>query len=98
MARIRMLCDSSGNHRALWALLRKNEMPCIPYLGMFLTTFNLISESHPSRNKLGALNWSKRKLFTHRVNELTSYQKTRYDLRTVPIIKVFIESLIRDCY
>eukprot|EP01128_Nolandella_sp_AFSM9_P001969 TRINITY_DN12370_c0_g1_i1.p1 TRINITY_DN12370_c0_g1~~TRINITY_DN12370_c0_g1_i1.p1 ORF type:complete len:718 (-),score=92.71 TRINITY_DN12370_c0_g1_i1:96-1982(-) len=88
---LKEISDSSGNHRTLWNLMKKSsDTPCLPYLGMFLTSLTYLTESHPSKVNGGQINWTRRKLVAGVIRDVAAYQKRTLNFRSIPLIKDYI--------
>jgi len=76
------------NYTQYRKLLATVPLPCLPYLGVFLTDLIIMEESILDRNQQGLINFKKRRQMYNIIDEIQSFQGETFhatDLRD-PII------------
>jgi len=89
---LQTLCSSEQNYKAFRAHLRSVELPCIPYLGMYLTDLTFIEDGNP--NMHGKLvNFFKRQLVSEVISNIQQYQQTPYNLEPVKFLQFWLMNI-----
>ena len=89
---LRVTMSTQKNNKSIREVLRSVDMPCIPYLGMFLTDLTFIEDGNPDTTKEGLINFTKRRYVAQVILEIQQYQQIPYCLQTVPIITSFLRT------
>eukprot|EP00008_Paramoeba_atlantica_P005030 CAMPEP_0201480042 /NCGR_PEP_ID=MMETSP0151_2-20130828/4628_1 /ASSEMBLY_ACC=CAM_ASM_000257 /TAXON_ID=200890 /ORGANISM="Paramoeba atlantica, Strain 621/1 / CCAP 1560/9" /LENGTH=994 /DNA_ID=CAMNT_0047861789 /DNA_START=148 /DNA_END=3132 /DNA_ORIENTATION=- len=92
MDELRVTMSTEKNNKSIREVLRSVDMPCIPYLGMFLTDLTFIEDGNPDLVKGGLVNFTKRRYVATVIQEIQQYQQIPYSLNAVPIIQSYIRS------
>jgi len=72
LADMEKLMHMQGSYKRYRTHLRHCTAPCTPYLGVFLMDLTFIDEGNPNVVN-GIINWQKRELVWHVIDELTGY-------------------------
>ena len=94
MADLRVTMSTEKNNKSIRETLRSVDMPCIPYLGMFLTDLTFIEDGNSDTTKGGLINFTKRRYVAQVILEIQQYQQIGYRLKSVPIILQYINAFI----
>eukprot|EP00009_Paramoeba_aestuarina_P001203 CAMPEP_0201506558 /NCGR_PEP_ID=MMETSP0161_2-20130828/474_1 /ASSEMBLY_ACC=CAM_ASM_000251 /TAXON_ID=180227 /ORGANISM="Neoparamoeba aestuarina, Strain SoJaBio B1-5/56/2" /LENGTH=986 /DNA_ID=CAMNT_0047900685 /DNA_START=179 /DNA_END=3139 /DNA_ORIENTATION=- len=89
---LRVTMSTQKNNKSIREVLRSVDMPCIPYLGMFLTDLTFIEDGNPDTTKEGLINFTKRRYVAQVILEIQQYQQIPYCLQAVPIITSFLRT------
>ena len=89
---LRETMSTQKNNKSIREVLRTVDMPCIPYLGMFLTDLTFIEDGNPDETKEGLINFTKRRYVAQVILEIQQYQQIPYCLKPVPIITSFLKT------
>ena len=89
---LRVTMSTQKNNKSIREVLRTVDMPCIPYLGMFLTDLTFIEDGNPDTTKEGLINFTKRRYVAQVILEIQQYQQIPYCLKPVPIITSFLRT------
>ena len=82
--------DHARNYSDYRAALRKSALPCLPFLGLFLTDLTFTDDGNPDfRNNNKLINFDKHVKTAKIITDLMHYQ-TPYVLAEVPEIQEFL--------
>eukprot|EP01156_Anaeramoeba_ignava_P018173 Anaeramoba_ignava/a91012_99.p1 GENE.a91012_99~~a91012_99.p1 ORF type:complete len:852 (-),score=279.43 a91012_99:57-2612(-) len=84
--------SSEQGYKNYRTFLNHTDLPCIPYLGVYLTDLTFISDGSPNRLEGNLINFAKRKLLSNKILEVQVFQRMSYNL--VPIHQ--IQKLMTD--
>jgi len=85
------LTNNSTKLRKL--ISRKNNKPCIPYIGIYLNDLVKIDDGNPNVLENKKWNVSKFSMIARIVNEVKSFQKLDYELIPLEVIQQFLADL-----
>eukprot|EP01090_Pellita_catalonica_P000606 TRINITY_DN10419_c0_g1_i1.p1 TRINITY_DN10419_c0_g1~~TRINITY_DN10419_c0_g1_i1.p1 ORF type:complete len:581 (-),score=81.77 TRINITY_DN10419_c0_g1_i1:1794-3425(-) len=88
------LMHPQGSFRAYRAHLREQSVPCLPYLGTYLTDLTFIEDGNPDKVD-GLVNFSKRKMVYKIISEVQQYQppNSKYEFKPDPALSYFLSEL-----
>ncbi|KZV95025.1 ras GEF [Exidia glandulosa HHB12029] len=87
--------DSGRSFQNYKATLSKVDPPCVPFLGVYLTTLTFIQDGSPDTLKEGNLiNFNKRHKIAEVIREMKTFQAKPYNLTPIPYVLSFIEDSI----
>eukprot|EP01134_Creolimax_fragrantissima_P003423 CFRG3423T1 len=69
------------------------DVPCIPFLGIYLTDLTFIEEGNPNRLPCGAINFNKRRIFAGTITQILEYQKHDFNFTIVNALHTFLSDL-----
>ena len=85
-----LMSDSSG-FKAYRATLNSCQPPCVPFLGLYLTSLVLIETGNKDfLSDSGLINFEKRHKIAKVIEEMTSYQRTPYSFAKVDFIQNYL--------
>eukprot|EP00211_Chloroparvula_japonica_P000959 CAMPEP_0119135872 /NCGR_PEP_ID=MMETSP1310-20130426/20227_1 /TAXON_ID=464262 /ORGANISM="Genus nov. species nov., Strain RCC2339" /LENGTH=985 /DNA_ID=CAMNT_0007126817 /DNA_START=12 /DNA_END=2966 /DNA_ORIENTATION=- len=85
--------STGKNFQSIRATLKTVDMPCIPYLGMYLTDLTFIEDGNPDTVKGNLINFTKRRYVAQVIQDIQQYQQTPFCLKPEPIIQGYLRSL-----
>lgn len=91
---LRQVASTQNNYKLYRDRLHNVELPCLPYLGVYLTDLTFIHDGTPD-NKDGLIYFAKRAALAKVVKEIRMYQQVGYCLRGVPAIQAYLYRLDR---
>ena len=92
MDELRVTMSTQKNNKSIREALRSVDMPCIPYLGMFLTDLTFIEDGNSDSTKEGLINFTKRRYVAQVILEIQQYQQIGYCLNPVRIIHQYLSA------
>eukprot|EP01094_Clydonella_sp_ATCC50884_P005879 TRINITY_DN1486_c0_g1_i1.p1 TRINITY_DN1486_c0_g1~~TRINITY_DN1486_c0_g1_i1.p1 ORF type:complete len:1136 (+),score=369.66 TRINITY_DN1486_c0_g1_i1:225-3632(+) len=92
---LKSILSSDQNYKAFRAHLKGVELPCIPYLGMYLTDLTFIEDGNPNTTKDGLVNFFKRNLISQVIADIQQYQQTPYNLEEVKFIQFYLTDCVK---
>jgi hypothetical protein len=94
MEELRSTMSTNKNMKSIREALRKVDMPCIPYLGMFLTDLTFIEDGNPDTVKNDLVNFTKRRYVAQVIQDIQQYQNIPYCLTPVPTVQNFFRTSV----
>jgi son of sevenless len=89
---LQALCSSEQNYKQFRAHIRSVELPCIPYLGMYLTDLTFIEDGNPNTHG-NLINFFKRQLVSEVISNIQQYQQTPYNLEPVKFLQFWLMNI-----
>ncbi|EJD52446.1 ras GEF [Auricularia subglabra TFB-10046 SS5] len=87
--------DSGRSFQNYKATLSKVDPPCVPFLGVYLTTLTFIQDGSPDLLKDSSLiNFNKRHKIADVIREIKTFQSKPYNLTPIPAILSYIDQSI----
>eukprot|EP01114_Cavostelium_apophysatum_P012605 TRINITY_DN2861_c0_g1_i4.p1 TRINITY_DN2861_c0_g1~~TRINITY_DN2861_c0_g1_i4.p1 ORF type:complete len:521 (+),score=136.05 TRINITY_DN2861_c0_g1_i4:171-1733(+) len=81
------ITSSRNNFKYYKELLHNCSPPCVPYLGVYLSSLTFIEDGNPNVfPENNYINFFKRRLVSEVIREITQYQQAPYNLVAVPSI------------
>eukprot|EP01120_Amphizonella_sp_Union-15-10_P005793 TRINITY_DN1761_c0_g1_i3.p1 TRINITY_DN1761_c0_g1~~TRINITY_DN1761_c0_g1_i3.p1 ORF type:complete len:579 (-),score=109.34 TRINITY_DN1761_c0_g1_i3:37-1773(-) len=86
---LKELMRSEGNYKNLRMIIKKEDPPTIPYIGVYLSDLTFIEDGNPSRfgDNQEYINYLKMKMLGEVIGEILFYQQERYNLQPVESIQ-----------
>ncbi|KAJ6243439.1 ras guanine nucleotide exchange factor i-related [Anaeramoeba flamelloides] len=92
--KLKTLTSGKDNYKNYREVLKKSELPCIPFLGFYQTDLTFIEDGNPDYID-GLINFSKRSLVYDIIFDIQSYQVKSYNLHPVYQIALFLNKFPR---
>lgn len=91
------LMSANRNFSAYREAIRSVGPPCVPFIGVFLTSWTFIGDGNSDflREKQDQINMQKRSKAAELISQIQLYQLTPYNLHDVPIIRTWIEDQLK---
>lgn len=93
---LRGIMSAEGSYKAFRAVIKTEDPPVIPYIGVYLADLTFIEDGNPSKiqhETLGELiNFGKMKLLDGVIQDINMYQMAPYKLEPVPKIQILLGS------
>jgi hypothetical protein len=83
---VRQAINHSKNFHAYRQTLKRSELPCIPFLGLFLTDLTFLDDGNPDYVQ-GRINMDKCDRYLKIIENFQSYQTKKYDFQPVMDIR-----------
>lgn len=91
---LRTIMSAEGSYKAFRAIIKTEDPPVIPYIGVYLADLTFIEDGNPStvqHETLGELiNFGKMKLLDGVIQDINMYQQAPYKLEPVPKIQMLL--------
>lgn len=91
---LRAIMSAEGSYKAFRAVIKTEDPPVIPYIGVYLADLTFIEDGNPStiqHETLGELiNFAKMKLLDGIIQDINMYQQAPYKLEPVPKIQLLL--------
>lgn len=91
---LRAIMSAEGSYKAFRAVIKTEDPPVIPYIGVYLADLTFIEDGNPSKiqhESLGELiNFAKMKLLDSVIQDINMYQQAPYKLEPVPKIQILL--------
>lgn len=91
---LRVIMSAEGSYKAFRAVIKTEDPPVIPYIGVYLADLTFIEDGNPSKiehETLGELiNFGKMKLLDSVIQDINMYQQAPYKLEPVPKIQILL--------
>ncbi|KAJ3435491.1 ras guanine nucleotide exchange factor i-related [Anaeramoeba flamelloides] len=92
--KLKTLTSGKDNYKNYREVLKKSELPCIPFLGFYQTDLTFIEDGNPDYID-GLINFSKRTLVYDIIFDIQNYQVKSYNLHPVYQIALFLNKFPR---
>ncbi|TFK20601.1 ras GEF [Coprinopsis marcescibilis] len=90
------ILDSKKNFSNYRQLMARVVPPCVPFIGVFLTTLQFVQDGNLDELPSGVINFRKRQKFADVIGDIKRWQAYAYNFQRVPQILDFIqEELMR---
>ncbi|KAF9013345.1 ras guanine nucleotide exchange factor domain-containing protein [Cyathus striatus] len=86
-----MTIDSNKNFTKYRQLMASVTPPCVPFIGVFLSTLQFIQDGNPDNLPGGMVNFRKRQKASEVINDIKRWQAQPFNLQPVPSIQAYIE-------
>ncbi|GBE84886.1 ras GEF [Sparassis crispa] len=88
--------DSAKNFNNYRSLLARITPPCVPFIGVYLTTLTFINDG--AEDKLGGnmINFRKRQKAAEVIQDIKRWQSKPYNLQTLPLVVSYLEDSFRQ--
>eukprot|EP01027_Heterolobosea_sp_BB2_P016312 GEZU01023229.1.p1 GENE.GEZU01023229.1~~GEZU01023229.1.p1 ORF type:complete len:673 (+),score=118.71 GEZU01023229.1:209-2020(+) len=85
--------DPNNSYKNVRAAIMSTNPPCIPYIGMYLTSLTFLEDGNKDNLPNGLINFSKRRLLSAIIRDIQMYQQTPYNLEVVAELKERLEKV-----
>jgi son of sevenless-like protein len=93
---LRAIMSAEGSYKAFRAIIKTDDPPVIPYIGVYLADLTFIEDGNPSKihhEQLGELiNFAKMKMLDGVIQDINMYQQAPYKLEPVPKIQMLLNT------
>jgi len=83
--------DSKGNFKEYRRVMQTVNPPCVPFIGVFLSTLQFIQDGNPDMLPGGLINFRKRHMLSEVIGDIKRWQAQPFNLAPVPMIINFID-------
>ncbi|KIK59298.1 hypothetical protein GYMLUDRAFT_44664 [Collybiopsis luxurians FD-317 M1] len=83
--------DSNKNFNKYRSMLASVVPPCVPFIGVFLSTLQFIQDGNKDFLSDGMVNFKKRQMASEVISDIKRWQAHSYNLQLVPAIRDYIE-------
>ncbi|KAH3732741.1 Ras guanine nucleotide exchange factor [Pelomyxa schiedti] len=88
--RMKLIMNREGNFRNFREVISHAKLPCIPYLGVFLTDLTMIDDGNPDILPSGLINFEKRIIMSKVIKKIHEHKTVPYCLKPVPEIQQYL--------
>lgn len=86
-----MTIDSNKNFTRYRQLMATVTPPCVPFIGVFLSTLQFIQDGNPDALPGGLINFRKRQRASEVISDIQRWQAQSFNFVAVPIVQKFID-------
>ncbi|KAJ3888721.1 ras guanine nucleotide exchange factor domain-containing protein [Lentinula edodes] len=86
--------DSNRNFNKYRSMLASVVPPCVPFIGVFLSTLQFIQDGNKDLLSDGVVNFKKRQMASEVISDIKRWQAHTYNLQVVPAIRDYIEECL----
>jgi len=83
--------DSNRNFNKYRSMLANVVPPCVPFIGVFLSTLQFIQDGNKDLLADGMVNFKKRQMASEVISDIKRWQAHTYNFQVVPAIRDYIE-------
>jgi len=83
--------DSNRNFNKYRSMLATVVPPCVPFIGVFLSTLQFIQDGNKDLISEGIVNFKKRQMASEVISDIKRWQAHSYNFQVVPVIREYIE-------
>ncbi|EEB93414.1 hypothetical protein MPER_07931 [Moniliophthora perniciosa FA553] len=83
--------DSNRNFNKYRSMLNSVVPPCVPFIGVFLSTLQFIQDGNPDNLPGNLINFKKRQKASEVINDIKRWQAHSFNYQNVPVIRDYIE-------
>jgi son of sevenless-like protein len=83
--------DSNQNFKKYRSMLASVVPPCVPFIGVFLSTLQFIQDGNKDFLSDGVINFRKRQMASEVISDIKRWQAHSYNYQVVPVIREYIE-------
>ncbi|GLB38510.1 putative guanine nucleotide exchange factor for Ras-like small GTPases [Lyophyllum shimeji] len=91
-----MTIDSNKNFRQYRQLMATVTPPCVPFIGVFLSTLQFIQDGNPDMLPGGLVNFRKRQKASEVINDIKRWQAQPFNFTHIPSIQQYIEESLNQ--
>ncbi|RDB17922.1 Cell division control protein 25 [Hypsizygus marmoreus] len=91
-----MTIDSNKNFTKYRQLMASVTPPCVPFIGVFLSTLQFIQDGNPDNLPGGLINFRKRQKASEVINDIKRWQAQPFNFVTIPIVQTYIEESLNQ--
>ncbi|KAK0464469.1 ras guanine nucleotide exchange factor domain-containing protein [Desarmillaria tabescens] len=86
-----MTIDSNKNFNKYRSLMATVTPPCVPFIGVFLSTLQFIQDGNPDNLPGGLVNFKKRQKASEVISDIQRWQAQSFNFQPIPAIQQYIE-------
>ncbi|KAG7443000.1 ras GEF [Guyanagaster necrorhizus] len=86
-----MTIDSNKNFNKYRSLMATVTPPCVPFIGVFLSTLQFIQDGNPDNLPGGLVNFKKRQKASEVISDIQRWQAQSFNFQPIPTIQQYIE-------
>ncbi|KIY72491.1 ras GEF [Cylindrobasidium torrendii FP15055 ss-10] len=86
-----MTIDSNKNFTRYRQLMATITPPCVPFIGVFLSTLQFIQDGNPDTLPGGLINFRKRQRASEVISDIQRWQAQSFNFVAIPVIQKFID-------
>ncbi|TFK20605.1 ras GEF [Coprinopsis marcescibilis] len=91
-----MTIDSNKNFTKYRQLMASVTPPCVPFIGVFLSTLQFIQDGNPDILPGGLVNFRKRQKASEVISDIKGWQTQSFNLQPVPLVSNYIEESLNQ--
>ncbi|KAG6819993.1 hypothetical protein H0H93_006696 [Arthromyces matolae] len=91
-----MTIDSNKNFTKYRQLMASVTPPCVPFIGVFLSTLQFIQDGNPDMLPGRLVNFRKRQKASEVINDIKRWQAQPFNLQSIPLVQAFIEESLNQ--
>ncbi|RXW21608.1 hypothetical protein EST38_g4250 [Candolleomyces aberdarensis] len=91
-----MTIDSNKNFTKYRQLMASVTPPCVPFIGVFLSTLQFIQDGNPDNLPGGLVNFRKRQKASEVISDIKRWQTQSFNLQILPVVFNFIEESLNQ--
>ncbi|PBK74783.1 ras GEF [Armillaria solidipes] len=86
-----MTIDSNKNFNKYRSLMATVTPPCVPFIGVFLSTLQFIQDGNPDNLPGGLVNFKKRQKASEVISDIQRWQAQSFNFQPIPAIQQYID-------
>ncbi|KAH9480568.1 Cell division control protein 25 [Psilocybe cubensis] len=91
-----MTIDSNKNFTKYRSLMASVTPPCVPFIGVFLSTLQFIQDGNPDNLPGGLVNFRKRQKASEVINDIKRWQAQPFNFQSLPPVLSFINDSLNQ--
>ncbi|KAF8073629.1 ras guanine nucleotide exchange factor domain-containing protein [Lyophyllum atratum] len=91
-----MTIDSNKNFTKYRQLMASVTPPCVPFIGVFLSTLQFIQDGNPDMLPGGLVNFRKRQKASEVINDIKRWQAQPFNFQALPNVQAYIEESLNQ--
>ncbi|KAG6841265.1 hypothetical protein C0991_000405 [Blastosporella zonata] len=91
-----MTIDSNKNFTKYRQLMASVTPPCVPFIGVFLSTLQFIQDGNPDMLPGGLVNFRKRQKASEVINDIKRWQAQPFNFILLPTVQTYIEETLNQ--
>ncbi|KAF8635804.1 hypothetical protein AX15_000011 [Amanita polypyramis BW_CC] len=88
--------DSKGNFKEYRRVMQTVSPPCVPFIGVFLSTLQFTQDGNPDMLPGGLVNFRKRQMLSEVIGDIKRWQAQPFNLTPVPVIMNYIDDSLNQ--
>ncbi|KAK2459678.1 hypothetical protein APHAL10511_008323 [Amanita phalloides] len=85
---------TKGNFKEYRRVMQTVNPPCVPFIGVFLSTLQFIQDGNPDILPGGLVNFRKRQMLSEVIGDIRRWQTQPFNLAPVPVIMNYIDEAL----
>lgn len=91
-----MTIDSNKNFTKYRSLMASVTPPCVPFIGVFLSTLQFIQDGNPDNLPGGLVNFRKRQKASEVINDIKRWQAQPFNFTPIPAVSAYINDSLNQ--